>query len=270
MTISSVVDAKEQAGDAAAQVEARPAGIGSILVLIVAYEAREHVVGTLQRIPRSLLEDPRVRLVCIDDASTDDTYDMARRWVADRGLTQFDVRRNPVNLRYGGNQKVGYRSALAEGCDFVVLLHGDGQYAPELLPRFIEAWQNEQADVVLGTRMHSLRSARAGGMPWHKILGNRALTWMQNRLTGLGLSEFHTGYRGYSTSFLKRVPFESNTDDFHFDTEILLQAAAVGAKIVELDIPTHYGDEVSRVNCATYSWNVLRSTLRFRISRRRC
>jgi glycosyltransferase involved in cell wall biosynthesis len=264
MTISSVVDASSKAAAGSAGVTHRAAGTGPILVLIVAYEAGEHVLGTLQRIPRSLLEDPRVRLLCIDDASTDDTYDLARHWVAERGLKNFDVRRNPVNLRYGGNQKVGYRIALAEECDFVILLHGDGQYAPELLPRFIEAWQSEHADVVLGTRMHSLRSARAGGMPWHKILGNRALTWVQNRLTGLGLSEFHTGYRGYSTSFLKRVPFESNTDDFHFDTEILLQAAAVGAKIVELEIPTHYGDEVSRVNCLTYSWNVLRTTLRFR------
>ena len=151
------------------------------------------------------------------------------------------------------------------GYDFVILLHGDGQYAPELLPRFIETWRRTRADVVLGSRMHDLGSARRGGMPLYKRMGNRLLSWFQNRLTGLNLSEYHTGYRGYSTSFLRRVPFEVNTNEFHFDTQILLQAAHVGARFVEFPIPTHYGDEVCHVPGLKYARDVTLSTLQFKM-----
>jgi 2-polyprenyl-3-methyl-5-hydroxy-6-metoxy-1,4-benzoquinol methylase len=177
------------------------------------------------------------------------------------------VTHNPVNQGYGGNQKLGYRQAIDAGYDFTILLHGDGQYAPELLPAFIETWERTGADVVLGTRMGSLKSARAGGMPLYKIAGNRILTTMQNWVTGRSLSEYHTGFRGYSSSFLRKVPFEINTNDFHFDTEILLQAMHVGARIEEFDIPTRYGDEECYVDGMAYARNVTKETLRYRLHR---
>jgi 2-polyprenyl-3-methyl-5-hydroxy-6-metoxy-1,4-benzoquinol methylase len=115
--------------------------------------------------------------------------------------------------------------------------------------------------------MTDIKSARAGGMPWSKVAANKFLTTVQNKLTGQALSEYHTGYRGYSTHFLKQVPFEIDTNDFHFDTEILLQAFHVGAKIEQFAIPTHYGDEVCRVNGPQYGKNVLAATLRYRMHR---
>ena len=135
----------------------------------------------------------------IDDAGGDATAEVLQRWVDARGIHNVSVFRNPVNQGYGGNQKLGYRQALEGGFDFTILLHGDGQYAPELLPKFIEVWERTGADVVLGSRMGSLRSARAGGMPLYKMAGNRILTVIQNYLTGLRLSEYHTGFRAYSS-----------------------------------------------------------------------
>lgn len=244
----------------------RPAGPEpAILILIVAYRAERHIESVLERIPTDVLRSPRVRILLIDDAGGDATCEKASEWAVRNQADNIVVLRNPVNQGYGGNQKLGYRLAVDLGFDFTILLHGDGQYAPELLGEFIDTWKTTQADVVLGSRMQSWKSARAGGMPLYKALGNRTLTWFQNRLTGLGLTEYHTGYRGYSRKFLARVPFEANTNVFHFDTEILLQALHVKAKFVEFPIPTHYGDEVCHVNGMKYAWDVVKATLAYRM-----
>lgn len=238
-----------------------------ILILIVAYKAERHLVDVFERIPRSLLNRDDVHFLCLDDASEDGGPESLRSWAIEHDVTNLTIARNGVNQRYGGNQKLGYRIAIDGGFDFVVLLHGDGQYAPEELPRFLEAWEKTGADVVLGSRMHSLSSARKGGMPLYKIVGNRILTRFQNLITGWRLQEYHTGYRAYSTAFLQRVPFEVNSNDFHFDTHILLQAAFVNARVVEIPIPTFYGDEICRVPGLRYAWNVVLSTLQFMMHR---
>lgn len=240
---------------------------GKILVFIVAYGAEKLIAPTLDRIPKELFDSDRIHFLCIDDASSDETATVAAEWVRTHGYRNVTVLRNPANQGYGGNQKLGYRLALEWDFDFVILLHGDGQYAPELLPEFIHIWDQSSSDVVLGSRMQSLTSARKGGMPLYKLFGNRILTKIQNRLAGQNLSEWHTGYRGYSTRLLRKIPFEINTGDFHFDTEILLQATYVGAKFTEFPIPTHYGDEVCHVNGLDYARNVILETFRFRMHR---
>jgi glycosyltransferase involved in cell wall biosynthesis/2-polyprenyl-3-methyl-5-hydroxy-6-metoxy-1,4-benzoquinol methylase len=241
-------------------------GSGRILVFVVAYEAERHLVSVFERIPEEIFADPAVDVLCIDDASRDRGGEVLMEWIRGRGLEdRVTVLRNPVNQGYGGNQKLGYRMAVDRGYDLVILLHGDGQYAPELLPEIIAAWRDGKADVILGSRMMEPGGARRGGMPFYKWMGNRILTTFQNQLTGKGLSEYHTGYRAYTTRFLSSVPFEMNTNDFHFDTDILLQAAHVGAQIAEIPIPTSYGDEECRVPGLRYSRDVVASTLRFKL-----
>lgn len=236
-----------------------------VLVFIVAYEAERHICSVLERVPKDLWNSGEVHFLMIDDGSQDKGVAEAASWLEARDITNATVLRNPVNQGYGGNQKLGYRIAIESGFDFVILLHGDGQYAPELLPKFIETWRNTDADVLLGSRMTSVKSARKGGMPWYKVAGNRTLTVFQNWMTKNSLSEYHTGYRGYSTRFLRQVPFETNTNVFHFDTEILLQAFHVKARVEEIDIPTHYGDEICRVNGMRYARDVMVATLKFRM-----
>ena len=236
-----------------------------VLVFVVAYEAAQHLARMLDRIPTRLINDPDVDVLIIDDGSSDTGASIGAEWAAMHDARNVSVLRNPENQGYGGNQKLGYRIACEGGYGFVILLHGDGQYAPELLPDFIATWRTTQADVVLGSRMTDLRSARRGRMPLYKLLGNRTLTTFQNAMTGRRLSEYHTGYRAFSTAFLQRVPFEINTNDFHFDTEILYQAFHVGARIEEFPIPTHYGDEISRVNGLRYAKDIVATTLQFRL-----
>lgn len=238
-----------------------------ILIFIVAYHAANHIKSVFDRISPDLLKNDDVHVLCIDDASTDSSSETAAEWAQQNGYNNITILRNPVNQGYGGNQKIGYRFAVDNGFDYVILLHGDGQYAPELLPDFITTWKQSNADVVLGSRMHSVKSARKGGMPVYKILGNKILTKFQNAITGKNLSEYHTGYRAYSTKYLRSVPFEVNTNDFHFDTEILLQAFHTQAKIVELAIPTHYGDEICRVNGLRYAKDVVVSTLQYKMNK---
>ena len=172
--------------------------------------------------------------------------------------------RTPENQGYGGNQKLGYRYAIDNGFDIVALVHGDGQYAPEKLPELIAPLVAEEADAVFGSRMIDKTAAREGGMPAYKWIGNQILTAFQNRMLGTGLSEFHSGYRLYSTAALAQIPFEKNTNDFHFDTEIIVQLVLKKLRIAEIPIPTYYGDEICHVNGMKYAWNVCKTMLRAR------
>jgi 2-polyprenyl-3-methyl-5-hydroxy-6-metoxy-1,4-benzoquinol methylase len=168
---------------------------------------------------------------------------------------------NPVSQGYGGNQKIGFHYAIDRGFDFVALVHGNGQYAPECLPDLLKPIASGGADAVLGSRMIVKGEARRGGMPLYKLAGNRVLTAIQNRLLHARLSEFHSGYRVYSTAALRKIPFRLNSDGFTFDTEILIQLMVAGLRIAELPIPTYYGSEIRRVRGIRYAWNVLAASL---------
>jgi glycosyltransferase involved in cell wall biosynthesis len=236
-----------------------------LLVLVVAYNAEKTIQPTLERIPASLLDEYEVEILVIDDSSTDRTFehgDAVRR--ADTLPFVLTVLFNPVNQGYGGNQKIGFHYAIEHAFDFVALIHGDGQYAPECLPVLIMPLASGEADAVLGSRMLDKGDARRGGMPLYKFVGNRILTTLQNRLLRSRLSEFHSGYRVYSTAALRRIPFQLNSDGFQFDTEIIIQLMRAGLRIKELPIPTYYGAEISRVNGITYAGHVLMACVKAR------
>ena len=143
----------------------------------------------------------------------------------------------------------------------MALVHGDGQYAPEELPSLIRPIADDSADAVFGSRMMIPGAARRGGMPLYKFVGNKILTRTQNALSGADLSEWHSGFRIYRVSTLAQVRFTSNSDDFSFDTQIILQLIAAKARIAELPIPTYYGDEICRVDGLKYAGQVIRATL---------
>lgn len=235
-----------------------------LLIFIVAYNAQTTIEKVLSRIPASLHSD-NVEVLIIDDFSKDDTFRNGLRYQQRHSAFKITVLRTPENQGYGGNQKLGYRYAIDNGFDVVALVHGDGQYAPEKLPELIRPFLNDEADAVFGSRMIDKRAARQGGMPAYKWIGNQILTAFQNRMLGTTLSEFHTGYRLYSTAALAQVPFEKNTNDFHFDTEIIIQFVLRKLRIAELPIPTFYGDEICHVNGMKYAWDVFKSTLKARL-----
>jgi glycosyltransferase involved in cell wall biosynthesis/SAM-dependent methyltransferase len=233
-----------------------------LLILVVAYNAEKTISAVLTRIPARLGDQCAVEILVLDDSSKDATFDTARAMEADARLPfPLRVLINPVNFGYGGNQKLGYQFAIEQGFDFVALLHGDGQYAPECLPELLAPLCAGEADAVFGSRMMERGSALRGGMPLYKFVGNRILTSFENRMLGTSLSEFHSGYRVYAVAALKRVPFALNTNDFHFDTEIIAQLALSGARIRELPIPTYYGDEICYVNGLRYAADVTRSVV---------
>lgn len=234
-------------------------------IFIIAYNAEAHIDATLGRIPAEVWDEIETAYV-FDDCSTDGTVERAIALI--QRYPKLKVLRNPINSRYGGNQKRGWQYALDHGLDAVVMLHADGQYAPEILRDIYGPIVEGRADVVLGSRMMEHGAARRGGMPRYKYVGNIVLTKIQNALTGIGLSEFHTGYRAYSTRFLRNVPFWENSDEWHFDTEILLQAASAGARILEVPIPTYYGDEICRVNGMAYAFECVKTSFEYWLSRK--
>ena len=235
-------------------------------VLVVAYNAESTLARVLDRIPAAA-KLQLTEVLVQDDHSTDLTHLVAEGYSQQQGHLNLTVVRHPENLGYGGNQKAGYTYAINHGWDVVVLLHGDGQYAPEIMGELIRPIVEGDADAVFGSRMMEKGRAREGGMPLYKYVGNRILTTFQNSLTGLGLSEWHSGYRAYRVSALAELPFVGNSDGFDFDTEIILQLAAAKKRIVEVPIPTYYGDEICHVNGIGYARDVVVDTIRYRLGR---
>src|SRR6266566_2976894 len=224
-------------------------------ILVVAYNAASTLAQVLDRIPRDFV--PRIDEVLVgDDHSQDSTYLVGLGYQQQSGDLPLTVVRHPRNLGYGGNQKAGYCWAIENGLDIVVLLHGDGQYAPEILPDIVEPLELDKCDAVFGSRMMEPGAARRGGMPLYKYVGNRILTRFQNAVAGMDLSEWHSGYRAYSVAALREIPFEGNSDDFDFDTQIIVQLHEAGKRIEEVPIPTFYGDEISRVNGLRYARDI--------------
>ena len=196
-------------------------------VLVVAYNAETTLRWVLDRIP-SPLRSELVEVLVMDDHSGDATFDVAHEYIADGADIPLTIVRHEANLGYGGNQKAGYRYAIDHGWDIVVLLHGDGQYAPEMMPDLLAPFADDGVDAVFGSRMLDPGGARRGGMPLYKYVGNRILTRIQNVIAGVRLSEWHSGYRAYRVSALADLPFVGNSDGFDFDTEIILQLLGAG------------------------------------------
>ena len=232
-------------------------------ILVVAYNAAGTLARVLDRIPADFRG--RITKVLIgDDASQDSTHLVALGYKQLATDLPIEVSRHPRNLGYGGNQKAGYQWAIDNGLDVVVLVHGDGQYAPELLPEMVAPIERGEADAVLGSRMLDPGGARRGGMPRYKFVGNRILTTVENVVVGTSLSEWHSGYRAYSVAALRDVPFHRNDDGFNFDTQVIVQLLEAAKRIVEIPIPTYYGDEICYVNGLQYARDVTRDVLRYR------
>ena len=228
------------------------------VIVLPAYRAAKTLVEVVGDIPPGHAD----RILLVDDASADATVSVAT-------ALKLDVIRHDRNLGYGGNQKTCYRQALAMGADVVVMLHPDGQYDPAIIPNLCRAVESGEADIVLGSRWLGLDPAKAG-MPWWKRIGNRFLTASENRILGLHLSEFHTGYRAYSRRFLEAIPFLENSNDFVFDTQVLIQAATFGFKIGEVPAIGRYHADASSISFRTstvYGLKTLAALLRYVLHR---
>lgn len=237
-----------------------------LLIFIVAYNAEKTIKNLIYRIPSQIMRDYDSTLLIIDDCSNDKTEELAIEALETSLWEKYFVLRNSRNQGYGGNQKIGYEFAIKNKFDVVILLHGDEQYAPEHLPFLLSPFAKKNPpDAVFGSRMMNSRDALKGGMPLYKYFGNKILTHIQNKLLMSNLTEFHTGYRIYSVCALKNISFELNTNDFHFDTEIIVQLFASNATIIELPISTHYGDEICHVNGLRYACDVIKASIKARL-----
>lgn len=233
-----------------------------VAVFIVAYNASKHIESVLNRIP-SWVSKELAEIFLIDDSSKDDTALIASQINWPSHFAPLRVFKTPFNQGYGGNQKIGYNYSIKQNFDIVVLLHGDGQYAPEALPYLLSVYA-KGADAVFGSRFINTGGALKGGMPLYKFVGNRVLSGLQNYFMRSSLSEWHSGYRSYRISLLKRIPFSCNSNDFDFDAEIIIQTLGAGGIIKEVPIPTFYGDEICHVNGMRYAFQCMKNVLQYR------
>lgn len=229
-----------------------------VTVVLPAYNAASTLQKTYDEIPFDVVDD----VIMVDDASTDDTVDVAKKL----GITTF---RHDHNLGYGGNQKTCYREALKRDADVVIMLHPDYQYEPKLIGAMASLVAIGQYDLVLGSRIISGGSVKSG-MPVYKYISNRFLTLFENILLGQKISEYHTGYRAFSRRLLEKLPMENNSDDFVFDNEFIAQTVYFGYTVGEVSCPTKYFPEASSINfrrSVKYGLGVLKTALAFRFEK---
>jgi glycosyltransferase involved in cell wall biosynthesis len=229
-----------------------------IVVVLPAYNAAKTLEMTYREIPFEVVDE----VVLVDDASRDDTPELARKL----GIRTIV---HPKNKGYGGNQKTCYRTALDLGADIVVMLHPDYQYTPHLVTAMVAMIAYGEFDAVLASRILGV-GALKGGMPLYKYVANRFLTLAENILLGYKLSEYHTGYRAFSRELLENLPLDANDDDFVFDNQMLAQIVWFGYRIGELSCPTKYFDDASSISfrrSVTYGFGVLVTALKFRLQK---
>lgn len=230
-----------------------------VVVVLPAYNASKTLQQTYEEIPLDIVDE----VVLVDDASKDDTVEIAKKL----GIRHIIV--HEQNKGYGGNQKTCYRKALELGADIVVMLHPDYQYTPKLLPAMVSIIGSGLYPVVFGSRILG-KGALRGGMPLYKYIANRVLTFIQNILMNQKLSEYHTGYRAFSAEVLKKINLSYNSDDFVFDNEMIAQIFWHGFEIAEVTCPTKYFKEASSINfrrSVKYGLGVLGVSVKYRLAK---
>jgi glycosyltransferase involved in cell wall biosynthesis len=209
----------------------------TVIAVMPAYNAAKTLEKTIKDIPPGVVD----KIILVDDASNDETVKVAQK-------LNLEVVQHPQNRGYGGNQKTCYTLAVSAGADVVVMIHPDYQYDSSLTKEMVQPILDGRFDVVLGSRIRTRDEVLAGGMPLYKYVGNRFLTMVENIVLGQNLSEYHTGFRAFSSDILKKVPFHKYSDDFVFDQHILFGLIAVGARIGEIAVPVRYFEEASSIN----------------------
>ncbi len=230
-----------------------------IFVVLPAFNAEKTLEKTVADLPAGFIDE----IVLVDDASRDRTVEVAQKL----GLKTFVHRQN---LGYGGNQKTCYREALRLGADVIVMVHPDHQYDPKFVPELIRPIIDNEVEAVFGSRMMIRGEARKGGMPAWKYWANIFLTKIENFVLGLNLTEYHSGFRAYSAKALKSLPLELNSNNFVFDTEIIVQLMIHNFKIKEIPISTRYFKEASTIGLIAslkYGLNILLVLLKYELQK---
>ncbi|CAI8170310.1 MAG: Undecaprenyl-phosphate 4-deoxy-4-formamido-L-arabinose transferase [Crocinitomicaceae bacterium] len=226
-----------------------------VVVVMPAYNASETLEKTYIEIPFPMVDE----VILVDDHGSDDTYELAKK------LGINHVIRHQYNKGYGGNQKTCYNKALELNADIVVMLHPDYQYTPKLIESMCYLIANDLYPVVIGSRILG-KGALKGGMPIYKYFANRILTLFQNILMNQKLSEYHSGFRAFSSEVLKDIKFNENSDDFIFDNQMLAQIMFKKYLIGEITCPTKYFKEASSINfqrSSVYGIGVLWTSIKY-------
>lgn len=230
-----------------------------IVVVLPAYNAALTLERTYAEIPHDIVDE----VVLVDDASSDQTLEVGRK------LGIKHLIRHENNKGYGGNQKTCYDKALELGADIIIMLHPDYQYTPKLIPAMATLISSGLYPVVLGSRILG-KGALKGGMPYHKFIFNRILTFIENIMLNEKLSEYHTGYRAYARNVLETINYPANSDNFVFDNQVLSQIIFHRFSIAEITCPTKYFEEASSINflnSVTYGMGVLKVCVIHRLQR---
>jgi glycosyltransferase involved in cell wall biosynthesis len=236
------------------------------LIFLPCYNVETKIENVIKKISKNIILNKKIKFLFINDKSSDQTKNKVKQVIKKYKLKAI-ILNNKKNLGYGGVQKIAYDFAIKKNFTFVLMLHGDNQYPSNKINNLLKKFSIDKYDAVFGTRMHSIFSAFKGGMPIYKIIGNKFLTGLQNIILNSSMSEFHSGFRSYRVNSLKKINYKKFSNQFHFDTEIIINLLFKGFKIKEVPMPTFYGNEISHLKSIPYGINIIKVSLKHRLKK---
>lgn len=232
-----------------------------LLIYILAQNAQDQLENVIRRIPDSIFSTYDSEILIIDDSSVDNTFMIALRHELQNKKKKIKVLYNPLKQDYGNNLKLGFEYAIKNNFEGIVILHGSGIYAPEVLLEMVSPLFENKADMVIGTRVRRKKSRTEKKIPLHKLLGNKILRFFQNKMLNTELTDFYSGFRAYRVNVLKSIPFKTNSASYLFDTQIIIQFTLAKKRIIETDVPAYSGKEMYLIKCIGYGFAGIRATL---------
>lgn len=225
-----------------------------IISIFIAYNAAKTLEKFYHNFPKKLVNE----IILVDDASKDGTFELSKKL----GITSY---RNPVNLGYGGNMKRALDLALSVDADIIIDIHPDGEYKPSAIPNALKKIESG-AEFVLGNRFTTLDNPLKSGMHFWKWVPIRLLNFIDKVILGVNLDDFHQGFRVYTGKMLKEINYQTNSNNYLFSFELIVQAVYHRIRIVQVPVETSYTGKkrgASLINSIRYSLGTFKVLLFF-------
>jgi glycosyltransferase involved in cell wall biosynthesis len=216
----------------------------TVAVVIPAFNEERTIRNVIEAIPRKIVK----HVIVVDDASDDGTSGAAKEAGA-------IVVRHGRNLGVGSAIKTGYSKALGLGAEIVLVVAGDGQHDPQDIPALIQPILDDEADYVVGDRLSG--NPLTGGMPRHRYYGNKTLTYLTGRITGLDVKDSQCGFTAIASAALRKINMGFLSDRWGFPNDMLLECAMRGLRVKYVPVKAIYGGRKSYIKLSGFVIRVL-------------
>lgn len=215
-----------------------------LCVIVPAYNEQLLIADTLTSVPASI-----DAIYAVNDASTDRTQAVIEECAKKDPRIMLLCHEN--NRGVGAAIVTGYKQGLADGMQIFVVMAGDNQMDPEVMPALIEPLIQNRADYTKGNRLLSPEYRK--GMNWWRFTGNTILTFLTKFSSGYWkLMDPQNGYTAISSKALERLNLDTIYPRYGYCNDLLVKLNVFGFRVMDVEMPARYGREKSKIRYGSY------------------